>query len=191
MLRKTVFNTRAALTFVARRGEQRSHGGGSLPARASPGSSHVKRSGQQPQRRYGRVLAMTGAKVAGHGAVTASHHVCASSPVSNPATARVAQGLEEASQRPHETAWVEMNKDNSDSGASTHSPPQTKSTRSPSPVPKTMESTRKASPGCYGKRVATSYATEQSPVLYLGPLRHPLSSDTCGGLQRQQLLHLS
>lgn len=186
-----VFNTRATLAFVARRGEQQSQGSGSLPARVSPGNSHVKCSGQQPQRRYGRVLAMTGMKASGDGVVTASHHVCAPTPVSNPAMPRVVQGLEEASQRPHETAWVEMNKDNSDSGAFTHSPPQTKSIRSPSPVPKTTESTQKASPGCYEKRVATSHTTEQSPVPYLGPLWHPLSSDMCGGLQRQQLLHFS
>jgi len=53
----------------------------------------------------------------------------------------VVQGPEEAPQRLDETAWVEMNKDNSDSGASTPSPPQSKRTCSPSPVPKTMEST--------------------------------------------------
>lgn len=116
-----VFNTRATLAFVARRGEQQSQGSGSLPARVSPGNSHVKCSGQQPQRRYGRVLAMTGMKASGDGVVTASQHVCAPTPVSNPAMPRVVQGLEEASQRPHETAWVEMNKDNSDSGAFTHS----------------------------------------------------------------------
>lgn len=58
--------------------------------------------------------------------MTASYHVRASTLVSIPATWWVVQGLEEAPQGPHETGGVEMNRDNSDSGASTHSPPQNK-----------------------------------------------------------------